>query len=204
MKTNVYVDGFNLYYGAVKGTPYRWLNLAALCQCLLPGDQINRITYFTALVDPRPGDLDIRTRQETLWRALRTLPNLDIVLGSFLTHEVTLPLAPPASGFAKVLRTEEKGSDVNLATHLLIDGFRNDYELAVVVSNDSDLLLPIQYVTKELGKPVGMLNPHKHPSVAMLPHVMFVKHIRKGVLAKSQFPETLTDSDGVFSKPASW
>jgi hypothetical protein len=204
MKANVYVDGFNLYYGAIKGTPYRWLNIAALCQTLLPGDQINRITYFTALVDPRPGDPDKRVRQETFWRALRTIPNLSIVLGSFLTHEMTMPLAPPNAGFARVLRTEEKGSDVNLATHLLIDGFRNEYDLAVIVSNDSDLLLPVQFVTRDLGKPVGMLNPHKHPSVTLLPHMMFVKHIRKGALASSQFPPTLTDADGPFSKPASW
>ena len=54
MKTNVYVDGFNLYYGAVKGTPFRWLDMAAMCRMLLPGDQINRIKYFTALVDARP------------------------------------------------------------------------------------------------------------------------------------------------------
>jgi uncharacterized LabA/DUF88 family protein len=204
MKTNIYIDGFNLYYGAIKNTPYRWLNPAAMCRYLLPGDEINRIVYCTALVDPRPGDPDKRLRQELFWRALRTIPNLELVLGSFQTHEVKLPLAPPASGFARVLRTEEKGSDVNLATHLLIDGFRDNYELAVVVSNDSDLLLPIQFVTRELGKPVGMLNPHKHPSVTLLPHVRFVKHIRKGVLAKSQFPHTLTDADGEFSKPESW
>ena len=54
MKANVYVDGFNLYYGAVKGTPYRWLDIAAMCRLLLPHDQINQIKYFTALINPRP------------------------------------------------------------------------------------------------------------------------------------------------------
>ena len=63
-----------------------------------------------------------------------------------------MPLAPEGSGYAKVLKTEEKGSDVNLATHLLMDGFRDDYELAVVVSNDSDLLLPVQVVTQRIGE----------------------------------------------------
>ncbi|HVH69249.1 MAG TPA: hypothetical protein VM716_15380 [Gemmatimonadales bacterium] len=36
MKTYVYVDGFNLYYGAVKGTPFKWLDIRQLCQLLLP------------------------------------------------------------------------------------------------------------------------------------------------------------------------
>lgn len=103
-----------------------------------------------------------------------------------------------------MIKTEEKGSDVNLATHLLIDGFDDAYELAVVVSNDSDLLEPIKVVTQRLGKPVGILNPHRVPSVALLPHAMFVKQIRRGVLAQSQFPNSMADARGSFSKPAGW
>jgi hypothetical protein len=107
-------------------------------------------------------------------------------------------------GYTKVIKTEEKGSDVNIATHMLVDGFRNQYELAVLVSNDSDLLSPIRFIRYDLGKPIGLLNPHKYPSVTLLPHVHFIKQIRKGVLAKSQFPNVLTDSQGNFSKPAKW
>ena len=204
MKANVYVDGFNLYYGAVRNTPYRWLNIGAMCRLLLPRDQINQIKYFTALVRARPHDPGQRTRQETYLRALRTMPNLTIIYGTFLTHEVMMPVAPPASGTKKVIKTEEKGSDVNLATHLLVDGYSDDYEIAVIVSNDSDLLGPIEVVIDQLKKPVGLLNPQKHPSKALLPKVTFIKQIRSGVLAKSQFPVTLKDTRGSFSKPASW
>lgn len=205
MKANIYVDGFNLYYGAVKGTLYRWLDIAALCRLLLPGDQVHQIKYFTALVHPRPTDPDQRVRQETYLRALQTIPNLSIIYGFFLTHEVTMPLAGAAGGYARVIKTEEKGSDVNLATHLLVDGFQNDYELAVVISNDSDLLLPIRILTEKLGKPVGLLNPQKkHPSAALSPYARFVKQIRTGALSKCQFPPTLTDHNGTFAKPATW
>ena len=204
MKANVYVDGFNLYYGAVKDTPYRWLDIAAMCGLLLPRDHINQIKYFTALVSPRPHDPDQPTRQQTYLRALRTMPNLTIIYGTFLTHEVMMPVAPPASGTKKVIKTEEKGSDVNLATHLLVDGYSDDYEIAVIVSNDWDLLGPIEVVIDQLKKPVGLLNPQKHPSKALLPKVTFIKQIRSGVLAKSQFPVTLKDTRGSFSKPASW
>ena len=202
MKANVYVDGFNLYYGAVKNTPYRWLDISAMCRLLLPKDNIHRIKYFTALVDPRPSDPHQRVRQETFLRALETIPNLSIFYGFFLTHEVTMPRV--GGGYAQVIKTEEKGSDVNLATQLLVDAYHDDYEIAVIVSNDSDLLMPVQVVTREFKKPVGLLNPQKNPSRALLPHVAFIKQIRPGVLAKSQFPKTLTDSRGNFSKPASW
>lgn len=203
MNTIVYIDGFNLYYGALRKTPYRWLDVGRLCRLMLPRDDIRQIKYFTALVNPRPTDPDQRVRQESYLRALRTLPNLSITFGYFLTHEVIMPLAG-GNGYARVIKTEEKGSDVNIATNLLVDGFRNEYELAVVVSNDSDLLLPIQFVRQELDKPVGILNPQKHPSAALAPHAVFFKQIRPGVLAKSQFPPTLTDRNGPFAKPATW
>ncbi|MBM3150902.1 MAG: NYN domain-containing protein [Chloroflexi bacterium] len=204
MKTNIYIDGFNFYYGCIKDTPYHWLNLAQMCRLLLPKDNIRRIKYFTALVTARPNDPDKPLRQRAYLRALQTIPNLEIILGSFLSHEILMPRSPLGSGYVKVIKTEEKGSDVNLATHLLVDGFHNDYELAVVVSNDSDLLAPILFVTRELGKQVGLLNPHKNPSVALMPHVMFIKNIRAGVLKNSLFPSVMTDQNGQFTKPAVW
>ena len=115
-----------------------------------------------------------------------------------------MPRSPIGNGYVKVVKTEEKGSDVNLATHLLLDGFRNEYELAVIVSNDSDLLLPIRVVTEQFSKPVGLLNPQKDPSVKLIPHVMFVKNIRANVLKNSLFPDAMSDKNGQFSKPADW
>lgn len=204
MKANIYVDGFNFYYGCIRGTPFRWLDVAKMCHLLLPKDDIHRIKYFTALVEARASDPDKPLRQQNYLRALRTIPNLEIIYGSFLSHEVVMPLAPPANGYVKVIKTEEKGSDVNLATHLLIDAFRNDFQLAVVISNDSDLLEPIKVVSRQFRKPVGMLNPQKNPSVALIPHVHFVKNIRRGVLQNSLFPSMLTDAQGNFSKPLEW
>jgi len=204
MKTIVYIDGFNLYYGALKGTPYRWLDLAKLCKLLLPRDDIRQIKYFTALVTSRPANPDQAARQQTYLRAIQTIPNLQIIYGHFLRHEIMMPLAPPRTGHIKVIKTEEKGSDVNLAVHLISDGFRDAYDAAVVVSNDSDLLPPIKFVKEELGKLVGILNPQKHPSVVLAATAHFVKNIRPTVLSNSQLPPTLTDAKGAFTKPARW
>lgn len=207
MRTNVYVDAFNLYYGCLKRTPYRWLDLQQLCAHLLPKHTIHRIRYFTALVHERPEKPGQNIRQQVYLRALRTIPDLSIHLGYYLTHPVTMRSCTPTGKVGKpvmVLKTEEKGSDVNLATYLLADGFRNDYEAAVIISNDSDLLEPIRLTRHELGKVVGILNPQARPSRALLPHVTFMKQIRPGVLATSQFLTTLIDAQGRFHKPPSW
>jgi hypothetical protein len=95
MATIVYIDGFNLYYGALKGTPHKWLVLAALSRRLLPKDQIVAIRYFTALVAARQGDPQQPQRQQAYLRALRTIPGFTVHLGHYLTHSVRMPLANP-------------------------------------------------------------------------------------------------------------
>jgi hypothetical protein len=112
------------------------------------------------------------------------------------------PGAPPQ--YARVIKTEEKGSDVNLATHLLWDGFRKQYQAAVLVTNDSDLLEPVRIVRKELALVVGILNPHKKPSRVLATEASFVKQIRSGALKASQFPNTLRDAHGTITKPTAW
>jgi hypothetical protein len=208
MRTYVYVDGFNLYYGAVKGTAYKWLNIERLCKLLLPKNQILKIKYFTALVTARPGDPDQPNRQQMYLRALRTIPNLEIIYGHFLEHEVMMPLAgsPPGNPrYAKVVKTEEKGSDVNLATQMIVDGYKGAYQVAILLSNDSDLVEPVKIVWNELNLPVGVLNPRPaSPSHELRKFAAFVKPIRTGVLAASQFPRVLTDATGSFYKPLTW
>jgi uncharacterized LabA/DUF88 family protein len=208
MKTTVYVDGFNLYYGAVKGTAFKWLDLNRLCQFLLPRNEITKIKYFTAIVGGRPNDLDKSTRQLAYFRALKTLPNLDIILGHFLTHKVTMLLAndvPGRAHYVTVMRTEEKGSDVNIAAHMINDGYKNEYEAAVLISNDSDLAEPVRIVRQDLKKPVGIINPHKqHSSPPLVKYASFVKQLREGVLAASQFPSQLRDAKGPIHKPPGW
>jgi len=207
MPTNVYVDGFNLYYGCLRGSAYKWLDLAALCRIMLPHDDIKRIRYFTARVSGRPPDREQPQRQDTYFRALRTIPEVSIHLGHFLTHETWMPLAHPGPGgrtTVLVQKTEEKGSDVNLATYLLLDAAKGDCDTAVVISNDSDLKEPIALAQSELGVPVGVLNPHpaKRRSRAIEP--TFFKQIREPALRASQFSERLTDAQGSFQRPSGW
>jgi uncharacterized LabA/DUF88 family protein len=211
VRTHVYIDGFNLYYGAVKGTPYRWLDVARLCTLLLPRHSITAIRYFTARVKGTPSDPDQTIRQEVYLRALRTLPGLTIHFGHFLQHPVSMPLAGNPSQRVRVLKTEEKGSDVNLASHLLNDAHMGRFEAAVIVSNDSDLCEPIRIVKDELGLGVGVLCPHQgqpkrrgRPSVMLRRLATFFKPIRASVLQASQFSASLSDMNGAFHKPVVW
>ena len=204
-RTNVYVDGFNLYYGAVKNTPYRWLNLSALCRHMLPNDTVQSIKYFTAKVSARPHDPQQPMRQQVYLRALATLPDVSVIYGHFLTHSCRMVLTN-SNPVQKVWvdKTEEKGSDVDLATHLLRDGFKGVFDTAVLITNDSDLLEPVRIIRQELKFPVGILNPHQHHSCALKPQATFMKRIRQSDLAACQFANTLVDQHGSFHKPPTW
>ncbi len=207
MVANVYVDAFNLYYGSLKGTPYRWLDLGVLCARLLPKDRINRIRYFTATVSARPDNIDAPQRQHVYLRALETIPGLSIHYGHYLSHVTRMPLANPRRGGARtveVVKTEGKGSDVNLATYLLLDAFKRDCDVAVVISNDSDLKLPIEIAQSELGMRVGVVNPHPPARRSRALRPTFFKQLRTSALVACQFPPVLTDRRGEIRKPARW
>jgi len=106
---------------------------------------------------------------------------------------------------AEVLWTEEKGSDVNLASYLLLDGFVGDYEKALVVSNDSDLIEPISIVRDVLKLPVGVAIPDPKTRQSALSSATFYKRIRKRHLEEAQFPETVTDGNGrSVHRPPAW
>jgi len=207
LRTYVYVDGFNLYYGCLKDSPYKWLDLKQLFTHLLkPNHQILRIKYFTAMVSSLPNDPQKAARQEVYLRALRTyIPEIEVYLGHFLSNPVLAPLTNPRGRerYAKVVRTVEKGSDVNLAVHLLNDAWLDEYDCAVVVSNDSDLAESMRLV-KSRSKMLGLITPGKRRTSRQLrSYAMFIKSIRSGrVLGASQLPDLIPGTR--LHKPAVW
>ena len=257
VRTRVYVDGFNLYYGALKGTPFKWLDPVRLTALLLPSEYaIDRLRYFTARVS---GKLDPRApaRQQNYLKALSTLAEVDIHYGRFLAKTAWRPLANlPVAGrridtprpvtlprgdhrvlggrpqtlpvgvypdrrgggegaprgprtptpdaiIAEFHTMEEKGSDVNLAAHLLNDAWKDMFEAAVVISNDTDLVLPIRMVTQERRKPVFVVCPGRWQIAPQLRRAAsHVRHIRPSMLRAAQLPDTLPGT--AVSKPARW
>lgn len=212
MRAAVYIDGFNLYYGirammrARGAGELRWLDILELSRKLLPRDDIVVVRYFTALVEDRPDEPGAAARQRAYLRALGTLPAVELHFGTFRTRRVRLPRSNPKAGeprTVEVLRTEEKGSDVNLATYLLLDGFQDRYDVAAVVTNDSDLVEPIRVVQEHLRKEVFVVTPQP-PMVNELRRVTTrVRDLRPGVVARCQLPVPVIDAQGREIRPPS-
>lgn len=172
---------------------------------MLPKDQIQDIKYFTALVKGRPHDPKQSIRQLVYLRALKTIPNLSIIYGDFLTHpQKMVKTGSNPRQWVTVDKTEEKGSDVNLASHLLLDAFTGKFDVAVLITNDSDLAEPVRIVRQVVNLPVGIINPHQRHSVTLKQYATFMRRIRMNHLRQSQFPHVMIDTKGSFHKPSTW
>ncbi|MDE2867988.1 MAG: NYN domain-containing protein [Chloroflexota bacterium] len=208
LRTNVYIDGFNLYYGALRKTPYRWLDLRGLCRRILrSGHDLQRIRYFTADVKPSPSDRGKDMRQQLYQRALRTLPETEIHKGRFVQRPRWMPLARPIPGILErilVDRVEEKGSDVNLATYLMLDAAQQDFQAAYVMSNDTDLVEPIRLVRQTFSLPVHVVSPHRTRSRRLEASATSYALLDHTLLPECQFPRALSDRRGAFHKPPEW
>lgn len=212
-RTNVYIDGFNLYFLSLKGTNYRWLDVKKLCSFYFPNNNIQNIKYFTADIKARLSEPDKHIRQQIYLRALKTIPGIQIVKGYYQEKTKKLPIVSNGSVVVKngkvqtveVLKSEEKGSDVNLASYLLKDAYTKNFDEAIVLSNDSDLKLPITIVAKELMMPIHILNLDKHSKSDVFKSVATsTRKIQDKRLKNSLFSDQLNDSVGIFTKPSTW
>ena len=207
--TAAYIDGLNFYYGALKNRPsLKWLNPLAMLERLLPGQPIRGIRYFSTPV-ANDADPDAPARQAIYFRALRTIPVLEIHLGRMAVrtkHGIVLPKTqPPQRGSLEVF--EEKRTDVNIASHLLLDAFEDRYDTAIVVSNDSDLTTPVAMAVHRLGKRVIVVNPYRprqQSSELRNAASLAIASINAAVLRHSQFPDRITDAAGSFTRPRLW
>ena len=226
METHVYIDGFNLYYGLLKGSPHKWLDLERFCDHLLPRNTVTKIYYFTAKVDARPQDPDQPTRQLAYLQALATLPRVEVHLGTFMSsviRQVVVDSDPVTGRYRRIggkpvlavdhagepvkvwtLKSEEKGSDVNLAAYLLRDAYTRRCACAVIVSNDSDLLTPIRMAKQDCGLIIGLVPPRPKGSIELKTLANFKIEPRPHHLISSQFTDPIATNSGMLHKPADW
>ncbi len=202
----VYIDGFNLYYGALRGGPHKWLNLERYFQLLLPNDSIQKIRYFTARV---VGSHAIS--QDTYLAALSTLPLVEVILGKFKSKQIqglcpSCPLPPPQ--FFKTF--EEKRTDVNIALWMLHDAQEDLCDRLILVSGDSDLVPAVamtkrEHPEKQILVYVPALNEARGAAVELRSIADRNKTLPSQMFHAVQFPAEIANGSGpAIEKPASW
>lgn len=196
----MHVDGFNLYFGMVDGglNHCKWLNVKSLIEsCLSHNQSVVAIKYFTSRVTNNPSK---QKRQTTYIGALETT-GIQIVYGLYRAKTIERINC----GHAWFIHNE-KMTDVNIATHLLTDAFTENFDTAILISGDSDLVSPIKAVHQQFpGKSVSVFfPPERHNNtVAIAAKGSMILGRKK--LVSHQFPDTVEKVDGfVLKKPTKW
>lgn len=217
MRARVYIDGFNLYYRALKATQHRWLDIAALSDAVMPaGTQVEQVNYYAARVSGWT-DPGAPARQHAYLRAIASLPRVQITYGNFLVSKKWAGLVQPPDfrpqlslppgtqlDVAYVYKTEEKGSDVNLGVHLVRDAALGLFDVAGVLTNDTDLCEPVRIVTEEFGLLVYLLSPTGKPATSLQQLATGVRHVQP-YLGPCQLPDPVVTQEGQsISKPVGW
>jgi len=208
MKTIAYVDGFNLYYGSLKNSPHKWLDLCEYFRRTLPPDCVlEKVKYFTARVSALPNDPDAPKRQDIYLRALRAHceNQFEAIEGHFLVKNVRAPLAAPPNKIVEIIKTEEKGSDVNLAVELVNDAWSDSFDCAAIVSNDSDLARAMKITKQYRRKRVLLYTPGapvRRPSGQLIKWTHKQFDVLPDVLMQCQLPLSL--AGGAITKPRVW
>jgi len=196
-----FIDGFNLYH-SIDDKPsyhkYKWLNIKKLAECFISKNQkIEQIYYFTALAEWAPKKVK---RHKQLITILK-LNDINVVYGKFRKIEKKCRLCK------KTYQTyEEKQTDVNIAIQLFRSAIQDEYDTAMVMSGDSDLIPSIEAVKDTFpNKQVGVIIPIGRRAELLKQRSDFHMKIKEKHLKSSMFDETVKINENThITCPSKW
>lgn len=211
-----YIDGYNLYYGLLKGSPYKWLDLWAFARSLVRSDfDLDAVKYFTAPIRTYPYDLAASDRQKVYLQALAAIGKVEIIHGFYSKNRALAPFADrkcsscdvTQDGFVPIVKLEEKRSDVNLAVSLVTDAAFDNADCFVIITGDSDQIGAMEAVRHLFKKQVVVFNPHPTESRHLKSAASYYRNIPRDLPARCQLPDTIPygkRGDRFIHRPSAW
>lgn len=225
MQTTLYIDGYNLYYGVLRNTPYKWLDVVKLftriCQQQDPSFQVHKVKFFTAPIKIRlatHGEASQKSQRD-YHRALTKLypDQVEIIEGFFSLSEGWHPVYKTPIDRSDTIRAwklEEKQTDVNIALAMYRDAIKGDTEQCVIVSNDSDLTPALQAIwedcnTVKMGAIMPILQQgekaKRPPNQGISIFANWTRgHVLESELQAAQLPEKIPTRKKPILKPKYW
>lgn len=200
-RVSIFVDGFNVYH-ALQNNPeyrkYKWLDYRALGQRYLDGqDTLAEVFFFTALAMWNPGKVN---RHKIYLSALRK-NHVTIVMGKFRRRDRKCFLCK------KTYKThEEKLTDVNIAIHLFRGAYLDEYDKAILITGDSDIIPSVNAIHELFpSKEIGLVIPIGGKAEELKQSCDFRRKMKVAHLRDCQFPDRIEDGpDGAICRPVEW
>lgn len=200
----LYIDGFNFYYGIKERGWYDcyWLDPFQLGMKLLrENQQLLQVKYFTARISEVPSNPEKHKRQGIWLEAVEDLHNTQVFYGHYLSK-----VKRCFKCGSTWVDHEEKMTDVKIAVEMMRDAYEDRFDLALVVSGDSDLAPPIEAIRSRFpAKRIIVTFPPKRKSKQLESVANASFMIGRKVLQDSQFPDEFKKADGyTLKRPESW
>jgi uncharacterized LabA/DUF88 family protein len=200
----VYIDGFNLYFGlkSKQWHRYYWLDLHRMAQNILRHDQrLVAIKYFTARISAHPNYPEKQKRQAIFLDAVETLPDTHLYYGHYLRKQIRCGQCDNVWD-----SPEEKMTDVNISVEMMKDAFDDAFDVAFLISGDSDLAAPIKTIRERYPKKriIVVFPPNRHSKRLQSLATGYMR-LGEDILRKSKLPDTYSRPDGVvLHRPEKW
>ena len=212
--TIVYIDGSNLYYGQLRDTPYKWLDLKAFARkLLLPEYVFDTVKYFTSRVVDKTDGHQRAARQAGYIDALSNL-GVQVFEGYYRMRVERLEAVGrhckacslvSHPGYVRGTRLSEKLTDVNIATEMLKDAYENKADAFVLISGDSDLAPALRVVRYSTSHSVIVFNPQRSICNELRRYATFYRNIPPGSAEGCRLPDSFTTADGhTIRCPEAW
>lgn len=202
-RVSFFIDGFNFYHSLESKSRYRkykWIDYSKLVKFFVTSkDQIVDIIYFTSYAF---WDQEKKKRHKILVDALR-LRGVKIVFGKFKIRDKKCRICKSTYKIP-----EEKQTDINIAVKLMESAINDEFDTAILVTGDSDLVPAVEAMKRIFpAKRIGLLIPIGRSSIELENTCDFKARVKEKHLISSQFPDTIVlDSKKgiVLQRPSSW
>ena len=229
MRTACFVDGYNLFYGLLAGTPYKWLDLPSLLAHIIrvedPANTLHSVSFFTSGVKPALATRGIASQhaQDTYIRALKT-KGVEVFLGLHQIESGKAPrfidkdTPPSRANQVEIWKLEEKQTDVciaismyRLAVRQMALPLEERIEQIVLVSADTDMTPALRAIREDFPDlRLGVILPHREgvkrtiPG-SLKPYSHWMRHVvTDAELAEHQFPPRIPTRKKPADKPDYW
>ncbi|GAA3954385.1 hypothetical protein GCM10022278_11370 [Allohahella marinimesophila] len=229
MRTACFVDGYNLFYGLLAETHFKWLNLPSLMTHILhvenPDSSLVSVNFFTSSVKPALASRGILSKeaQDTYLRALKAR-DVDVHIGRHQLEPGRAPrfvnkdTPPSRSDHVAIWKLEEKETDVHLAISMYRLAARQasllpdqQIQQIVLVSADTDMAPALQALREDFDKlRIGVILPHREGIKRSAPGSLkkYAHWVRQVVtieeLSAHQFPTRVPTHKKPAIKPDYW
>ena len=230
-KTAVYIDGYNLYYGRLRNTRFKWLDVVALFESLLkvqdPAMSLEIVKFFTAPALARfasHGAASVEA-QQSYHRALEVKhgSRSELIYGSHSIDRdgTLLPTFVPGQPYdrnvrSRVWKLEEKKTDVNIAMAMYRDAVKGRYDQVVICTNDSDAEPVLEALREDFPLlSIGVVTPVPPPdparggprnvSTSLARHAHWVRrYLLDGELEQALLPAHVPTNKKPIRRPGHW